>query len=89
MVEASTNPTQTAAASTADVFNFDTHTFKTPEKTLVTVEHVEEFKSSPGCAEIIGFIAALQNGCKTSQMTTTPLTEVSLFLMCRYAHVHS
>ncbi len=60
----------------AQAFDFENHTFKTPDKTIVTVEHVNQFKTSEGCTELIGFITALTNGCKTSQMSTTPLTQV-------------
>ena len=60
-------------------FDFAAHTFKTPDKTLVTPAHVEEFKESQGCKELIGFITALVGACKTSKMTATPLTEVSKF----------
>lgn len=81
MVEASSanpSPEQNAAGTAEATFDFANHRFKTPEKTLVTVEHVEEFKNSTGCQELMGFIAALTNACKTTQMSRTPLTDVSV-----------
>ena len=67
-----------AAANQAPEFDFEGHTFSTPDKTIITVEHVEEFKNSNGHNELLGFITALMNACKTTQMSTTPLTEVSI-----------
>ena len=83
MVEADTAAQN---VETTAAFDINTHTFKTPDKTLVTVEHVEEFKNSSGCQELIGFITALSNACKTTKMTTTPLTEVSKSR--QHEHVH-
>ena len=83
MVEADTAAQN---ADTAAAFDINTHTFKTPDKTLVTVEHVEEFKNSSGCQELVGFITALSNACKSTKMTATPLTEVSK--SCQHEHVH-
>ena len=67
----------TSNQDSQQAFDFEGHTFKVPDKTLITVGHVEEFKTSSGCTELMGFITALVTECKTSQMSTTPLTEVS------------
>ena len=72
---------QAQAQQTTAAFDYAGHTFRTPDKTLVTVEHVEEFKNSAGCQELLGFITALTNACKTTQMTRIPLTEVSKTMM--------
>lgn len=52
-----------------------THSFHVPDKTLVTVAHVEQFKASTGSTELVGFITALVEGVKSTRMTATPLTE--------------
>ena len=58
-------------------FDFEKHEFKEPTKTLVEVADVEKFKQSVGCKELIAFLNALMNGCKTTKMTKTDLTPVS------------
>ena len=59
-------------------FDINTHAFTTPDKTIITPDHVEQFKTSTGCTELVGFITALMNACKSTRMTATPLTEVSV-----------
>ena len=55
-----------------------TMSFRAPEKTIITPDHVELFKKSSGCEELLGFITALMTACKTSKMTQTEMTEVSV-----------
>ena len=72
MVEA--NATSNEAAGP----DITTMSFRAPEKTIITPEHVEIFKKSNGCEELLGFITALMTACKTSKMTQTEMTEVSI-----------
>lgn len=58
-------------------FDYSNHKFVTPVKNLVTVPHIELFKSSNGCKELVGFINALTESVKNSKMTETQLTDVS------------
>lgn len=48
-----------------------------PAKNIVTLQHVEQFKTSQGCKELVGFINALSESIKNSKMTETTLTDVS------------
>ena len=58
-------------------FDFSTHKFVTPSKTLETLEHVTKFRESQGCKELMAFIGALQTSCKSTRMTQTAMTDVS------------
>lgn len=58
-------------------FDFASHEFKVPTKTLVEVADVAKFQQSQGCAELTQFLNALLAACKSTQMSKTELTPVS------------
>ena len=49
------------------------------------MQHVEQFKTSNGCKELVGFINALTESAKNSKMTETPLTDVSELNSTRFS----
>ena len=47
-----------------------------PAKHIVSLAHVEMFKTSQACAELVGFIDALAQAVKSSKMTECQISDV-------------
>mmetsp|Transcript_295 Transcript_295/g.356 ORF Transcript_295/g.356 Transcript_295/m.356 type:complete len:236 (-) Transcript_295:382-1089(-) len=75
MVETASQSGSSQSSQAQQGLDLATHEFRAPDKTIITPEHVEMFKASVGCTELVGFITALVNACKSTRMTATPLTE--------------
>jgi hypothetical protein len=57
-------------------FEFGSHSFQVPRKTIDTPAHVQVFGKSTAATELMGFITSLQASVKQTRMTSTPLTQV-------------
>ena len=62
--------------------DLETHVFKIPEKTIVTMEDLEQFKKSKAYVDILKFITTLQKSVEAKGKSQVPHVEVKYLTIC-------
>ena len=66
---------------TKTLFDFSQHKFVVPTKNIETPAHVQVFGKSEACNDLMSFITRLQESVKSTKMSATPITNVSILIL--------